>query len=131
MNDKITKSSIYIIFTLILFYQACSSRGENNELSNKPIYQEELRPQFHFSPKTNWTNDPNGMVYYGGTYHLFFQHNPVGIDWGNMTWGHAVSEDMVHWEELDDEIYPDKLGTIFSGTATIDWDNSAGLQDGD
>ena len=131
MNDKITKSSIYIIFTLILFYQACSSRGENNELSNKPIYQEELRPQFHFSPKTNWTNDPNGMVYYGGTYHLFFQHNPVGIDWGNMTWGHAVSEDMVHWEELDDEIYPDKLGTIFSGTATIDWDNSAGLQEGD
>ena len=131
MNVKINKSSIYLIFTLILFCPTCSSGDEKNELSNKPIYQEELRPQFHFSPKTNWTNDPNGMVYYEGTYHLFFQHNPVGIDWGNMTWGHAVSEDMVHWEELDDEIHPDKLGTIFSGTATIDWDNSAGLQEGD
>jgi len=113
--------------------QSCSSNPNNDEstkLSDKPLYQEELRPQFHFSPETNWTNDPNGMVYYQGTYHLFFQHNPVALPWGNMTWGHAVSKDMVNWEELDDAIHPDELGTIFSGTAVVDFNNSAGLQDG-
>src|SRR5208337_5085837 len=78
-------------------------------------YAEVYRPQFHFSPKKNWTNDPNGMVYYKGQYHLFFQHNPSGIDWGNMTWGHAVSPDMFHWTQVDNAIKPDGLGTIFSG----------------
>jgi sucrose-6-phosphate hydrolase SacC (GH32 family) len=97
----------------------------------EPVYAERYRGQFHFSPRTNWTNDPNGMVFYKGRYHLFFQHNPVGINWGNMTWGHAVSPDMFHWTQLDDAIKPDKLGTIFSGSAVVDWENAAGFQQGD
>ena len=130
-------STILIIISLIFI--SCNNKSakipnvknEEVQMSTRPLYDEELRPQFHFSPKENWTNDPNGMVYYKGTYHLFFQHNPVGINWGNMTWGHSVSSDMVHWEEIEDAIVPDELGTIFSGTATVDWNNSAGFQVGD
>ncbi|MGB7324893.1 MAG: glycoside hydrolase family 32 protein [Rubripirellula sp.] len=98
-------------------------------------YDQPNRPQFHFMSKKNWINDPNGMVFDGEKYHLFFQHNPKGTAWGNMTWGHATSTDMVHWTQHDHALLPYRVdrnaGTIFSGTAVIDHNNSLGKQVGD
>jgi fructan beta-fructosidase len=85
------------------------------------------RPGFHYGPQRNWMNDPNGLVYYDGEYHLFYQYNPHGDRWGHMNWGHAVSTDLVHWKELPIAI-PEKDGVMaFSGSAVVDWNNSSGF----
>ncbi|MEU5198281.1 GH32 C-terminal domain-containing protein [Streptomyces scabiei] len=90
-------------------------------------FAETYRPQFHFTPEKNWMNDPNGLVYYKGEYHLFYQYNPNGNGWGDMSWGHAVSKDLVHWEELPLALSHDDEEMVFSGSAVVDENNTTGF----
>jgi sucrose-6-phosphate hydrolase SacC (GH32 family) len=90
-------------------------------------YDEPHRPQFHFTPEKNWMNDPNGLVYYKGEYHLFYQYNPFGNTWGHISWGHAVSPDLVHWKHLPVALAEENGVMIFSGSAVVDWDNTSDL----
>lgn len=107
--------------------------------SSKPekgYYNELYRPQFHFTPEKNWHNDPNGLVYYEGEYHMFYQYNPKGNEWGYMHWGHTISNDLIHWEHYPIALYPDEKSedkvdcTAFSGSAIVDEHNLLGKQDG-
>lgn len=109
-----------IILICIFIYHFSFSQTVN-------FYSETYRPQFHFSPPSNWMNDPNGLVFLNGKYHLFYQYYPKDIIWGPMHWGHAVSTDLLHWKNLPIALYPDKLGWIFSGSVIIDKENTAGF----
>ena len=124
----------YLTLILILFTLSFTTVPDKTD---KKYYSEKYRPQYHFTPEKNWMNDPNGLVYYGGEYHLFYQYNPFGKEWGYMHWGHAVSKDLVRWEHLPIAITPDEdskdknHATAFSGCAVVDQNNTAGLQVGD
>lgn len=111
------KLSIILISFTFLSIIGFSQEGHN----------ELYRPQIHFSPDSGWMNDPNGMVYHNGTYHLFFQHYPDKSVWGPMHWGHAISKDLIHWQRQPIALYPDSLGYIFSGSAVADIHNTSGF----
>lgn len=100
-------------------------------MSGEKLYNETHRPQFHFTPMKDWMNDPNGLVYSEGEYHLFFQHTPGSLRHGPNTWGHAVSTDLAHWRQTDHALAPDDMGWIWSGSAVVDRKNTAGFQTGD
>jgi len=97
------------------------------ELRRAPAYDQLYRPQFHFSPREHWTNDPNGLVYFDGEYHLFYQYNPFGDVWGHMSWGHAVSRDLMHWQELPVALPEDNGVMIFTGSTVVDERNTSGF----
>jgi fructan beta-fructosidase len=132
----------YLVFTVLLDHTPESDRICNKEplmmrfivpfllvfaALAQDSYNQPWRPQYHFTPSHNFMNDPNGMVFYKGEYHLFYQLNPEGQVWGHMSWGHAVSTDMVHWEHLSLAISEDPNFMIYSGSAVVDWNNSSGL----
>ena len=106
---------------LSLVYQADTIRDASK------MYQERNRPQFHFSSRRGWLNDPNGCIWHDGLYHLYYQHNPFEHEWENMTWGHATSPDLLHWTEQAPVLFPDTLGTMYSGSAVFDKDNTSGF----
>ncbi|MDR8393409.1 glycoside hydrolase family 32 protein [Aliifodinibius sp. S!AR15-10] len=132
---KITNPlSLLLIFgILITACQSSENRQEGVETASQEAttYNEQYRPQFHFSPAKNWMNDPNGLVYHDGEYHLFYQYNPFGDTWGHMSWGHAVSDDLVHWEHLPVALEEENNVMIFSGSAVVDHNNTSGFGSAD
>ena len=125
------------IVSLILLFVVClGCKKENTTVVEKEVvaeesdgvrFRESYRPQYHFTPPEKWMNDPNGLVFYNDTYHLFYQYYPDDIVWGPMHWGHATSKDLVSWEHQPVALYPDELGYIFSGSAVMDLENTSGL----
>ncbi|WP_323670662.1 glycoside hydrolase family 32 protein [Galbibacter sp. EGI 63066] len=123
----------FILFIFISLTVSCNEKTKKETQDENALSineDEKYRPNFHFTPKEHWMNDPNGMFYYNGYYHLFFQYYPDGNVWGPMHWGHAISTDMVEWRELPIALYPDELGYIFSGSAVVDHNNTTGFGDG-
>lgn len=119
------------VIDLVIPDDAETAFEESDTMDFPGLYNEEFRPEVHFTTRNGWTNDPNGLVYLNGEYHMFYQHNPCEAKWNNMSWGHAVSRDLIHWTELDVAMWPNKHGEMFSGCGVIDENNLLGLQESD
>jgi fructan beta-fructosidase len=124
MHGTTFLSTFAILVFALLFAASLATDAQGQ---SPALYHEQYRPQIHFTPAENWMNDPNGMVYYDGEYHLFYQYNPFGVQWGHMSWGHAVSRDLVHWEQLPVALAEENGVMIFSGSAVVDWHNTSGF----
>lgn len=126
-----TKCNIFFTVAAVLILVSCKNKEKNplqmTSTDKTEYYNEPYRPQFHFSPQEKWMNDPNGMVYHKGVYHLFYQYYPEDIVWGPMHWGHATSKDLIHWTHKPIALFPDEHGLIFSGSAVVDFANSSGF----
>ena len=120
---------VFLIFLIVSCNENKKTKPEEAiaSIEKATLYNEEFRPQFHFSPPEMWMNDPNGLVYNQGVYHLFYQYYPEDTVWGPMHWGHAISSDLIHWEHKPIALYPDENGYIFSGSAVLDKTNSSGF----
>lgn len=140
---KELKLNFAYIFVILFMVTACYDskfdeqpplpveEGDNNDNTDEDgSYSEKYRPLIHYTPAKNWINDPNGLVYANGVYHMFYQYNPMGNDWGNMSWGHAISSDLIKWKEQPVALTRDELGDIFSGSAVYDENNTAGFGNG-
>jgi len=120
---------IFVFFLSLTAFYACRNE-QSNKVENETVdanSKEALRPQYHFTPNSGWMNDPNGLVYNDGVYHLFYQYYPHATVWGPMHWGHATSIDMAHWEHQPIALFPDENGLIFSGSAVVDKENTSGF----
>jgi sucrose-6-phosphate hydrolase SacC (GH32 family) len=122
------KLNIIKLCILLIALSSCSKDRESTDTVSQVMKAHNYRPFYHYSPAKNWMNDPNGMVYYDGQYHLFYQYYPNGTTWGPMHWAHAVSKDLFTWEDKGIKLYPDDLGYIFSGSAVVDKNNTAGFK---
>lgn len=128
MKQSCTLGILILITPILVFILGCNN-DQREKITGNPNaqnqYQEIHRPQFHFTPRANWMNDPNGMFYYEGKYHLFYQYFPDSTVWGPMHWGHAESTDLLHWKHLPIALFPDSIGYIFSGGAVVDSNNTS------
>lgn len=135
MKKKLSPGLIIAVSATLLYGcdNSTNSNLPNDDKHVQSSYLEKYRPQLQYTAAKNWQNDPNGLVYYDGEYHLFYQYNPNGNGWGDMSWGHAISTDLVHWEELPVALAVEKdaegkaTQMFFSGSAVVDIDNTSGL----